>query len=95
MNSEEKNYLLTKIDLLHTTPLGVMRMQRNLETNLDPVEFCKTCLKNQDSIVYLQGKNYYLKLEKDTTPILFTINRYSYTIITAKKGIKYGNKKDA
>ncbi|MBR3660530.1 MAG: DUF3781 domain-containing protein [Bacilli bacterium] len=74
-----KNELIKKIDKIHTTSLGMKRIKTNLNIEASGVDYCKNILLNEDSIVYKNGKNYYLKYNN----ILFTINSFSYTIITA------------
>ena len=76
-----KELLITNIDKIHTTILGIDRIKRNLKINQDIILFCKNILLNNLSIVTKNGKNYYLKYKN----IVITINSYSYTIITAHK----------
>ena len=74
------NELLQNIEKIHTTPMGVDRIQRNLKLyDIDVVAYCKEFLKHPNTDITRQGKNWYAK--KDN--IIFTINAYSYTIITA------------
>ena len=75
------NELLTNINKIHTTELGIMRIKKNLElkTN-DIVNWCKEKTQNADKIVQ-NGKNWYVYIG-DT---IITINAKSYTIITAHK----------
>lgn len=79
---ENVNELLKNIDQIHTTELGLGRIQRNLElVNTDVITFCKKVIGNNESIITSNGKNWYVKLNS----IILTINRYSYTLITAHK----------
>ena len=73
------NELLNNIDKIHTTPMGVERIKRNLNINTDVVDYCIDIIKNKDTNIVKKGKNYYCSLDN----ILITINIYSYTIITA------------
>ena len=75
-----KELLISNIDKIHTTEMGIDRIKRNLkiETN-DIVKYCKEKILSDNSTVYKKGKNYYC--EEDN--IIITINSYSYTIITA------------
>ena len=75
-----KEILLSNIDKVHTTEMGIGRIKRNLklETN-DVVEYCKNKILNKDCNIYKQGKNWYCEIDH----IKITINSYSYTIITA------------
>ena len=80
--NKSKEILLSNIDKIHTTPMGITRIKRNLslETN-NIVEYCKKIILNNNSIIYKKGKNWYCQLNN----IIITINSSSYTIITAHK----------
>lgn len=75
-----KEILLSNIDKVHTTEMGIDRIKRNLklDTN-DVVEYCKNKILNKDCNIYKQGKNWYCEIDH----IKITINSYRYTIITA------------
>ena len=78
------NELLLNLNKLHTTPLGIERIKRNLKIdNDDIVLYLKNIIKDKNSLISKQGKNYYVK----NNEIIITINSYSYTIITAHKMI--------
>lgn len=83
MNNETKaSELLKNLSQLHTTPMGVERIRKNLclsESITDVVDFCKRLISSSDCSIYRQGKNWYC--EKDR--ICITVNAYSFTIITA------------
>ncbi len=85
MNNETKAAeLLNNLSQLHTTPMGVERIRKNLclsESINDVVDFCKKLISSSDCSIYRQGKNWYC--EKDGMCI--TVNAYSFTIITAHK----------
>lgn len=76
----EKEILLSNIEKIHTTKMGIDRIKRNLklDTN-DVVEFCKRKILDDKCNIYKQGKNWYCEIDN----IKITINSYSYTIITA------------
>lgn len=76
-----KKVLLENIDRIHTTEMGVGRIQRNLEISEEPVSYCILKLKKEDSKVTKEGKNYYI----DVDDCIITINSSSFTIITAHK----------
>ena len=77
-----KNELLTNIDEIHTTELGVKRIKNNLGLDDDNVvEYCNEILKNEKSTVENKGKNYYVYYNN----IILTINSSSFTIITAHR----------
>lgn len=73
--------LLSNLDKIHTTELGVVRIQRNLGITSDVVRYTKEKVLDPNSEIYKKGKNYYVVNNDE----IFTINSYSYTIITAHK----------
>ena len=75
----DKNVLLSNIDKLHTTELGIRRIQRNLKITEDVIDYCKNKILNVNCHIYKEGKNWYCEIDN----IKITINSYSYTIITA------------
>lgn len=76
-----KETLLENIDRIHTTEMGVGRIQRNLRISDEPVGYCIAKLKKEDSVVTKEGKNYYVEVDD----CIITINSSSFTIITAHK----------
>ena len=79
-----KNDLIENIEKLHTTPMGVERIRRNLELSddvKDVVVWCRQKILDTDAEFIRQGKNQYVRIND----CIFTVNAYSYTIITAKK----------
>ena len=76
-----KRTLLENIDKIHTTEMGVGRIQRNLGIDDEPVGYCIEKLKKEDSSVKKEGKNYYV----ESADCIITINSSSFTIITAHK----------
>lgn len=77
MNKEE---LLSNIDKIHTTEMGIDRIQKNLKLNINNVvQYCKGKILDKNCNIYRQGKNWYCEIDN----IKITINSYSYTIITA------------
>ena len=79
---DRNNELLTNVDKLHTTELGVERIKRNLSLSTDDVvEWCRTRTESADAVITRKGKNWYVNVEG----CIITINAYSYTIITAHK----------
>ena len=75
-----KDILLSSIDKIHTTEMGIDRIKKNLKLNTDDVvEFCKNKILDKNCNIYKQGKNWYCEIDN----IKITINSYSYTIITA------------
>lgn len=79
MNNE---VLLENINQIHTTPMGIDRIKKNLNLNTNNVvEYCKNKILNEKCNIYKQGKNWYCEIDN----IIMTVNSYSYTIITAHK----------
>lgn len=75
-----KEILLSNIDKVHTTKMGIDRIKKNLKLDTtDVVEYCKNKVLNKNCNIYKQGKNWYCEIDN----IKITINSYSYTIITA------------
>lgn len=75
-----KDILLSSIDKIHTTEMGVDRIKKNLKLNTnDVVKFCKNKILDKNCNIYKQGKNWYCEIDN----IKITINSYSYKIITA------------
>ena len=72
--------LLSNIDKVHTTELGVLRIKKNLKLDTDDVVgYLKNKILLKNCNIYKQGKNWYCEIDN----IRITINSYSYTIITA------------
>ncbi len=76
-----KQTLIENIDKIHTTEMGIGRIQKNLEITDEPVSYCISKLKQENSVVSKEGKNYYV----DVDDCIITINSSSFTIITAHK----------
>lgn len=75
-----KEILLSNIDKIHTTKLGIDRIKKNLKLDTDnPIEYCKNKLLDKNCNIYKQGENWYCEIDN----IKITINSYTYTIITA------------
>lgn len=79
---KEKEILLSNIDKIHTTRMGLDRIKNNLKLeNSDIINWCINEIKSNKSLVTRAGKNYYVTLSDS----ILTINSYSFTIITAHK----------
>ena len=76
-----KETLLKNVNKIHTTEMGVGRIQRNLGIDEEPVGYCISKLKKEESVVVKEGKNYYVEVDD----CIITINSSSFTIITAHK----------
>ena len=80
MNEE----LLQNLNKLHTTPMGVDRIRRNLGLGVeikDVVTWCKNQIESPEANITRTGKNWYCTIGG----CIITVNAYSYTIITAHK----------
>lgn len=72
--------LLKNLGKIHTTPMGVERIRRNLQlAGIDVVDFCKSKIDSPACRISKNGKNWYC----ETDDIVITVNSFSYTIITA------------
>ncbi len=78
----DKEILLSNIDKIHTTEMGIERIKRNLELDTDDVvTYCKNKIIDNNCFIYKNGKNWYCEIDN----IRITVNSCSYTIITAHK----------
>ena len=59
----------------------INRIQSNLEIRSEPVSYCISKLKKENTKVTKKGKNYYI----DVDDCIITVNSNSFTIITAHK----------
>lgn len=74
--------LISNLDKIHTTDLGIERIKRNLCLEVeDVVNWCKERIKDTNSTIFRKGKNWYINIDNCE----ITVNSYSYTIITAHK----------
>ena len=74
-----KEILLSNMDKIHATEMGIDRIKKNLKIDInDVVEYCKNKILDKNCNIYKQGKNWYCEIDN----IRITINSYSYTIIT-------------
>ncbi len=76
-----KKALLENIEKIHTTEMGIGRIQKNLGISDEPVSYCTSKLEQDNSVVRKEGKNYYV----DVDDCIITVNASSFTIITAHK----------
>ena len=79
-----KNVLLDNLEKIHTTPMGVERICRNLNLSddvTDVVSWCRERIYDERCEITRNGKNWYCKIDD----AIITVNAYSYTIITAHK----------
>ncbi len=79
-----KNELLQNLDKLHTTPMGVDRIRRNLglgDSIRDVVAWCRAKIESSAAAIERKGKNCYCRIDG----CVITVNACSWTIITAHK----------
>ena len=77
-----RNELITNINKVHTTELGVERIKRNLSLDInDVVKWCKEKIISNNALITRKGKNWYVSIDG----YIITVNAYSYTIITVHK----------
>jgi len=76
-----KEVLIENIDKIHTTEMGIGRIQKNLGITEEPVSYLISKLKQENSVVTKEGKNYYVEVDD----CRITINSSSFTIITSHK----------
>ena len=76
-----KEVLIENIDKIHTTEMGIGRIQKNLGITEEPVSSCISKLQKENSTVTKEGKNYYVEVDD----CRITINSSSFTIITSHK----------
>ncbi len=78
MNFKEE--IIKNKEKIHTTELGVKRVQNNLNLDTeDIVNYCIKIIENKNSVISKKGKNYYINYDN----IEITLNSSSFTIITA------------
>ncbi len=80
MESKQYQVLLENVDKIHTTELGIIRIQNNAHLSEidDVIAWCKDIVSNPKAEIVRKGKNFYVTF----FPYEITINAYSYTIIT-------------
>jgi len=75
---KQENDLLSNLDKIHTTELGVLRIKRNLDLQTDDIiKWCVKKIKKANRI-FRKGKNWYVY----AGGVVLTINAGSYTVIT-------------
>lgn len=77
---DNNEILMSNLDKVHTTEMGINRIKRNLALDVnDVVEWCKIKIKDKNSSIIRKGKNWYINIDN----YIITVNAHSYTIITA------------
>ncbi len=79
------NDLIKNIDKLHTTELGIDRIKRHLQIDVDDVvKYCYDKIISATTLIERKGKNWYIVVDDCKK----TVNTHTYTIITAHKVAK-------
>ena len=70
----DKEILLSNIDKVHTTEMGIDRIKKNLglDTN-DVVEWCKNKVLDEGCNICRQGKNWYCEIDKSQFGFVFLV----------------------
>ena len=80
-----ENNLLNNLEKIHTTELGIFRIKRNLSLDVNNVvDWCKSKISSKNANIIRKGKNWYISIDG----YIITVNRNSFTIITAHKESK-------
>ena len=59
-----KEILLSNIDKIHTTKMGIDRIKKNLKLDISNiVEYCKNKVLDSNCHIYKQGKNWYCEID--------------------------------
>jgi hypothetical protein len=78
----DRKVLISNLNKIHTTELGIERIKRNLCLDVDDiVGWCKQKIQDENSSIIRKGKNWYIRVNDCE----ITVNAYSYTVITAHK----------
>jgi hypothetical protein len=78
----KNNELISNINKLHTTKMGIDRIKKNLDLEIDDVvSYCKNKILDKKCTIVRKGKNYYASIDN----FIITVNVHSFTIITAHK----------
>ena len=68
---DERQILLDNIDKIHSTPMGIERIRKNLGLDSpDAARYCKSKISDKNCNIYKQGKNWYCETEN----IRITVN---------------------
>jgi Protein of unknown function (DUF3781) len=78
--TNNEDVLSKNLDKIHTTEMGLDRIRKNLQIDVDDViGWCKGKITDGKSVTTRKGKNWYVTGDG----YVLTINAQSYTIITA------------
>ena len=69
-----KEILLSNIDKVHTTEMGIDRIKKNLKLdNNNAVEYCKNKVLDKNCNIYKQGKNWYCEIDNIVITIVIQL----------------------
>lgn len=80
----DKEYIANSLDRIHTTPMGVKRIARNLalrDNGEDVISFIRAVICSERAVFYREGKNIYVEGEG----CRITVNASSLSVITAHR----------
>ena len=61
------NELIEHLEMIHTTPMGEVRIKKNLQISCDDtVEWCKQQIMKTDTIFERKGKNWYVSYKSQS-----------------------------
>jgi hypothetical protein len=81
----DRSELVNNLDKLHTTDLGIVRIKKNINSDvIDVVDWCREKIKDENAVIMCKGKNWYINIDD----CQITVNAHSYTIITAHSNYK-------
>lgn len=82
--------LLLNLEKVHTTEMGVERIKKNLNLDVDDVvAWCKSKISDTNCQITRTGKNWYAQIDN----CIITVNANSFTIITAHKVLDCNKRK--
>ena len=77
-----KELLLSNIERIHTTSMGIDRIKKNLNINVDDVVFyCKNKIQDKNCKIYKKGKNYYCEIDNIIITKQILTDLFFYVII--------------
>ncbi|MDE6279250.1 MAG: DUF3781 domain-containing protein [Paramuribaculum sp.] len=80
----DKEYIISNLDGIHTTPMGVKRIAHNLalrDNGEDVLSYIRAVICSELTVFYRKGKNIYVEGEG----CRITVNASSLSVITAHR----------
>ena len=82
INDANASDLISNLNKLHSTELGIIRIKNNLSLTCENViDWCFNKIIDSNALITRKGKNWYISIDN----CVITVNAYSYTIITAHR----------